>query len=682
MQAYTSDQLRNVVLMGHGGAGKTTLAEAMLLCAGHISRLGRVEDGNTVSDFDEEEKRHQYSISASVLAIEWNGVRINLIDTPGFPDFEGEVVEGCAAADAALIAVDASSGPQGGTDVAWERADEAGPLPRAIVVTRLDRENANFQRTLDQLRERFGNRVVPLVLPIGSAGELEGTVNLLTGRALRGEEAGEAPEEMAEEIAAGREVLVESVAESDDELLNKYLEGEEITDGELSEALHAGFASGDVVPVFPACALNMVGVRTLLDDIVVLFPSPSGREHPLAEGSVVTDNGGALVAEVFKTTVDPFVGQLSFIKVLSGTLRADQNPHNGRTHSTERLGHLFVMRGKEQIEVPELVAGDIGVAHKLAETETGDTFVASEADTQVVRGLPLPTPTYRTALQPVSKGDVDKLSSALHRITAQDRTIKVSRDQDTGETIMTTIGDAQVAIARSRLSENYGVAVEAVEPRVPYRETISGKVKSEYRHKKQSGGHGQYGHVVIEIEPQARGEGVAFEAKVVGGSVPRQFIPAVEKGVMETLPNGPLAHSPIVDVRVTLLDGSSHSVDSSEMAFKLAASQALKQGILDAHPVLLEPVMSLKVRIPSEYLGDVMSDISGKRGSVHGVDPDGDMSTIDAEAPLSEVQRYATDLRALSGGRGRFTIEFDRYVEVPAHVQEEILKQLEIAESN
>jgi elongation factor G len=668
--------------MGHGGSGKTTLAEAMLLAAGHVSRLGRVEDGNTASDFDEEEKKHQYSISASVLAIEWGDSRINLIDTPGFPDFEGETVQGCAAADAALIAVDASSGVQGGTEVAWERADEAGPLPRAMLVTRLDRENADFQRTLVQLRDRFGNRVVPLALPIGAAADFEGAVDLLSGKARRGSDSGEAPAEMADEIAAAREVLVESVAESDDDLLNKYLEGEEITDDELAAALHAGVASGDVVPVLPVCAVNGVGVHTLLDDVVALLPSPAGREHALEDGSVTTDGSGPLVAEVFKTTVDPFVGQLSFVKVLSGTLKADQNPYNGRTRSTERLGHLFVTRGKEQIELPELVAGDIGVAQKLADTETGDTFVASEGDTPKAPPLPLPTPTYRTALQPVSKGDVDKLSSALHRITAQDPTIEVSRDQDTGETIMTTVGDAQVAIARSRLAESYGVAVEAVEPRVPYRETISGKSKSEYRHKKQSGGHGQYGHVIIEIEPQTRGEGVAFDEKVVGGNVPRQFIPAVEKGVMETLPKGPLAHSPIVDVRVTLLDGSSHSVDSSEMAFKMAASQALKQGILEARPVLLEPVMNLKIRIPSEHLGDVMSDISGKRGSVHGVDPDGDMATIDAEAPLSEVQRYATDLRALTGGRGRFTIEFDRYLEVPAHVQEELLKALASAEEN
>ena len=667
MKPYTSDQLRNVVVMGHGGSGKTTLAEAMLHASSAISRMGSIESKNTVSDFDQLEHDHAYSISASLVAIEWSDHRINLIDTPGYADFEGEVVEGCAAADAALITVDAVSGPQAGTESAWAHADEAGPLPRILVVSRLDRENADFDAVVATLRERYGTKVVPLAVPDGLAGGFTATIDLLS----------EAPEEAAD----AREMLVESVAETDDELLTSYLEGEEIGADQLSAALAAAVAAGDVVPVLPVSATGNVGVKQLLDRIVQLLPSPLGREHTLEEGSVVTDPEGPLLAHVFKTTADPFVGRLSFMKVLSGTLTPDANPYNVQRATTERLGHLFIQRGKEQIEVPELVAGDIGVAAKLAETVTGDTFVASEAGSVRVAPLPLPVATYRSALHPRTKADVDKLSSALQRIMEQDPTIRVDRDPDTAEIVMTTLGDAQVNIASARLEQIYGVAVDAAVPRVPYKETITSSAKAEYKHRKQTGGHGQYGHVVIALEPLGRGDGFEFAKKVVGGNVPRQFIPAVEKGLAEQIPDGPLAHSPIVDMKVTLLDGSAHSVDSSEMAFKIAASQALRQGVLDAQPILLEPVMKLTIRIPSDYMGDIMSDLNTRRGQVHGVEPDGAHSVIQAEAPLAEVQRYATDLRALTQGRGRFEIEFYRYVEVPPNVQGQVLKQLEAAEA-
>ncbi|MEE8422629.1 MAG: elongation factor G [Dehalococcoidia bacterium] len=664
MQSYTSDQLRNVVLIGHGGSGKTTLAEAMLFASGALSRMGSIEAHNTVSDYDELEHAHSYSISASLIAVEWSGHRINVIDAPGYADFEGEVVEGCAAADAALITVDAASGVQAGTDSAWQRADEAG-LPRMVVVSRLDRENTDFEAVLAALRERFGTKVVPLAVPDASGAGFSAVTDLLT----------EAPESAAD----AREMLVESVAETDDDLLNKYLEGEEIGADELSAALASAVAAGDVVPVLPASATGEIGVKELMDRVVALLPSPLGREHALEEGSVTTEPAGAVVAHVFKTTADPFVGRLTYMKVLRGTLKADQNPYNVQRKSTERLAHLFLHRGKEQIEVPELVAGDIGVAAKLADTLTGDTLVATEADAVTVPPLLLPVPTYRSALHPRTKADVDKLSQALQRIMEQDPTIQMHRDADTHEMVLLTLGDAQVKIAITRLEKTYGVVVDAELPRVPYRETITTPAKSEYKHKKQTGGHGQYGHVVIEISPLARGDGVEFEHKVVGGNVPRQFIPAVEKGVNETLPDGPLANSPIVDVKVTLLDGSAHSVDSSEMAFKIATAQALKQGILDARPVLLEPVMKLSIRIPSDYVGDVMGDLNTRRGHVHGVEPDGMFSRVEAEAPLAEVQRYSTDLRAITQGHGSFTLEFDRYVEVPGNVQERVLKQLATA---
>ena len=665
MKSYTSDQLRNVVVMGHGGSGKTTLVEATLHVSGAISRMGSVEAKNTVSDFDDLEHAHAYSISASLIAIEWADHRINLIDTPGYVDFEGEVVEGCAAADAALIIVDASSGVQGGTQSAWEHADQAGPLPRLVLVSRLDRENTDFDAVVTSLRDLYGTKIVPLALPDGAAGDFTAAIDLIS--------------DSSEAAADAREMLVESVAETDDELLNKYLEGEEIAAEEMSAALAAAVAAGDVVPVLPLSATGDVGVRELLDRIVSLLPSPLGREHALEDGSVITDPSGALVVCAFKTTADPFVGRLTFMKVLSGTLTPDANPYNVQRGTTERLGHLFLQRGKEQIEVPELVAGDVGVAAKLAETVTGDTLVASESESVKAPPLPFPPSTYRSTLQPRTKADVDKLSSALQRIMEQDPTIHVDRDPDTAELIMTTLGDAQVKIAAARLEQTFGVAVDVALPRVPYRETVSIAATSEYKHRKQTGGHGQYGHVVIEIEPRPRGDGYEFAAKVVGGNVPRQFIPAVEKGVAEALPNGPLASSPIVDLRVTLLDGSSHSVDSSEMAFKIATAQALKQGIMDARPILLEPRMKLVIRIPSEYVGDVMSDMNTRRGQVHGVEPDGLYSRIDAEAPLAEVQRYSTDLRALTQGRGSFQLDFDRYVEVPPNVQQLVLKQLQAA---
>ena len=680
MNAYTSEQLRNVVLLGHSGAGKTMLGEAMLFASGVTSRLGRVEDGNTVSDFDPEEHARTYSISLSMLPVEWAGQRLNIIDTPGYADFIGEVVSGLAAADSALITVDASSGIEAGAELAWDQAEARG-LPRFIAVTRMDREHANFEQVLDEVRDRFGVKVVPLAIPIGSADSFEGIVHLASGDARMGADAtvGEAPAELADAIEAAREQLIESIAETDDELLELYLEGEDLPPERVAAVLAAAVAAGDVVPVLPVCAVSGVGVRTLLNEFARLLPSPLGREHELADGSCTTDPAAPLVVHVFKTAADPFVGRLTFMKVLSGVLTPDANPYNPERRTNERLGHLFIQRGKEQIETPQLTAGDIGVAAKLAETMTGDTLIGSDAQNERVPALPFPEATFRSALHPKTKADVDKLSSALQRLVEQDPTLAVVRDANTSETVMSTIGDAQANITAARLEKNYGVEVDVTIPVVPYRETVTTKAKAEYRHKKQTGGHGQYGHVVIEVDAAERGAGFTFEQKVVGGNVPRQFIPAVEKGLMETLPYGPLAHAPIVDVRVTLLDGSAHSVDSSEMAFKLAAAQALKQGFLDAGPILLEPIVRLVVRVPGDRVGDVMSDLNGRRGQVHGVDTEGDYSVIQGEAPLAEIQRYGPDLRSMTNGRGTFTVAVDRYAEVPVHVQEQVLKELQAA---
>ena len=615
-----------------------------------------------------------------MLPVEWGEARINVIDTPGSPDFEGDMASGVHAADAALVVVDAVAGIEGGTEVAWEYAERAR-LPRLVVVNRMDRENANFQRVLDSLRERFGQRLVPLALPVDQAAAFAGIVDLVRGRARAGVggEAAEAPAELADAIEAAHEQLLEAVAETDDDLLTSYLEGDEVTPETLAAALAAAVEGGQVIPVVPASAKEGTGIAALLDALAAYAPSPVGREHATEDGGLVTSEEGPLVAQVFKTTADAFVGRLTFLRILSGTLSADAHPLNVQRGQTERLGHLYIQRGKEQIEVPELVAGDIGVAAKLQHTLTGDSLVGSEAASVRVAAIPLPVPAYRTAIQPRTKSDVDKLSTALARIREQDPTIHVERDPDTAELVMRTLGDAQVGDVRDRLAQNFGVDVEMAVPRVPYRETISAPARAEYKHKKQTGGHGQYGHVVIQLEPLTRGDGFEFEQKVVGGNVPRQFIPAVEKGIAETLPDGPVAHSPVVDLRVTLLDGSSHSVDSSEMAFKIAASQALRQGILDARPQLLEPLVRLVIRAPSENLGDVMSDLNGRRAQVHGVEPEGTFSAVTAEAPLAEVQRYAADVRALTGARGRFSLEFARYADVPAHVQDQVLKELAAA---
>ena len=675
-----TEDLRNIALMGHGGSGKTTLAEAALFHSGAITRMGRVEDGNTVSDYDDQEHAHHYSISTSILPVEWDGRRLNLLDTPGFPDFEGEVVAAAAAADAALILVDAAAGVQGGTEAAWRHADAAGSLPRIVAVSRLDRENADFDRALATLRERFGHALVPLAIPLGATHDLGGIVEVLSRRAWRGASATaeDAPTDLAPALDAAREMLLESVSETDDDLLSDYLEGTAIEDDRIAAALARAVGRGEIVPVLPLGAASGVGVRALLDACVALLPSPAGRERATeAGGVIVADPAGPLVAQVFKTTADPFVGRLTYLRVLSGTLRADATPWNVQHAHAERLGHLYLARGKDHIAVPELVAGDIGVAAKLAVTTTGDTFVASEASPHVrASTIPFPVPTYRSAVHPHTKADVEKLAQSLARLAEQDPTLHVERDPDTAETIVTTLGDAQIAIAAARLAKHFGVTVDIEAPRIPYRETVSAPAKSEYRHKKQSGGHGQYGHVVIEVHPVARGGGVSFREQVIGGSVPKQFIPAVEKGIHETVPHGPLTHSPIVDVEVVLLDGSAHAVDSSEMAFKVAASQALKQGILQAHPVLLEPLMRLTIGAPADHVGDVMSDLNTRRGHVHGVEPHGAFSIIDAEAPLAEVQRYITDLRALTGGRGTFSLAPSHYAELPAHVQEQVLQHL------
>ena len=660
MNAYTPDALRNVVLVGHSRAGKTTLAEAMLLATGVLSRAGRVEDGNTVSDYDDQERAHGYSIGMTPIAVEARGHRINLLDTPGYPDFEGEVAAGAAGAEIAVVVVDAVGNVQPGTEVGWSHLDRAAVRARLFAVTHLDRETTSFQRTVDALRARFGTRVVALAVPLAGGSE---TIDLLSA-----DSAGR-----SEEAAAARDQLIEAAAESSEALLDQYVEGREIDEGTLREAVLAAIRSGAITPALPVWPLSGAGVPALLHAIIDGGPSPVGREHATDGDPIVTAPDGPMVARVLKTVVDPFVGHLSIVKVVTGRLAAGVTAHNARAGADERAMHLFVLRGKEQIATPALVAGDVGAIPKLAHTATGDGLTEGTAHTGTLVPVPMPAPTFRSALHPHSKEDVDRLSSALHRLREQDPTIGVERDPETAEMILLTVGDAQAAIVAARLQKNYGIAVDLDVPRVPYRETIGGTAEREYRHKKQTGGHGQFAHVVIRVDPLAPGSGFEFTEQVIGGAVPRQFISAVEAGLHEAMTSGPLSGSPVVDLRVTLLGGSSHAVDSSEMAFKTAAGHALKEAMLQARPALVEPVMALTIEVPSERLGDLMGDITSRRGAVQSVDSHGETSTVHAQAPLATVQRYASDLRAISHGRGSFQIRFDHYAPVPAHEQERVL---------
>ncbi len=684
MKEYRTEQLRNVVLLGHGGTGKTSLAEAAIFSSGGASRLGRIEDGTTTSDFDPDEVKRKISLSLALVPCEWSNTKINIIDTPGYADFVGEVQSGIQAADIGVIVVDAAAGLQVGTEMAWRHADRAR-LPRLIFVNRMDRENADFDRTIQQLQERYGKKVATVELPIGSQDGFAGVINLIEGKACMGDKGtpAEIPADMADAVAAARDQLVEAVAEADDDLLAKYLDGETLTEEELTFALRKGIASGIVYPVFAGSAAKNIGISKFLDALVVDCPSPAEVQPRIAKNGagdeqLRADPSAPLEALVFKTAADPFVGRLTYLRVLSGTLRGDTHVWNANHNVDERVGQLILLKGKTQDHAPALAAGDIGAVAKLAHTVTGDTLCTKE-HVATLPPIEFAKPPFNVAVSPKGKGDVDKLGPSLHRIVEEDPTLVVHRDETTGEMILSGMGDTHVEVAAEKMKRKFGVEVDLHAPKVPYRETVTMKVDSEYIHKKQTGGHGQYARVAVTVEPN-KGRGFEFVDKVVGGAVPRNFIPAVEKGVQEALNEGALAHFPMVDLKVTLYDGKEHPVDSSEMAFKLAGSQALKQGALKAHPVLLEPVMSMTIRAPEGNTGDVMSDLNGKRAKVHGMSPeDGGLTVIDAEAPMAEVLRYATDLRSITQGRGSFEMHFDHYDEVPQHLAQKIVAEAQKA---
>ncbi|HNM77322.1 MAG TPA: elongation factor G [Tepidiformaceae bacterium] len=676
MKVYATEDIRNVVLVGHGSVGKTMLAEAALYESGATTRLGTIQDQNTASDYDEDEHKRKFSLNLAIVPVEWEGRKINIVDTPGYADFISEVICGANAADMALVVVDAVSGPEVGTDRTWNITEKLG-LPRMIVVNRMDRENANFDQVLGQLQQRWGHRVMPLQLPIGAHDSFKGIVDLLHMKAYVGENAEEAdiPADLIDHATDLRAQLIEGIVETDEDLMAKYFADEELTEDELRKVLHGGLDHGLIIPVVCASATKLIGVRQLLHNIAFSGPSPLDRDPIEAGGKSLTADASAPPAvHVFKTAADPFVGKLTYMRVVSGVVKADSHLWNTNKQLDERLGTLYVQRGKEQLPVPELRAGDIGVVAKLVQTATGDTLGAKEAGAEFPP-IAFPSPVFSMAVHPASKGAVDKLGTSLQRLVEEDPGLRLSRDPGTAEIILAGLGDAHLDVTIERLKRKFNVDVELSLPRVPYRETVAKKSQADYTHKKQTGGHGQYARVVLEVEPRPRGSGLQFGERVVGGSVPKEFIPAVEKGVNEAAHLGVFAGYELTDCQVTLLDGKHHPVDSSEMAFKLAASQALKEAINGSGGTLLEPIMNIKVIAPEANAGDVVSDLNTKRAKIHGINPDGGMSVIEAEVPLAEVQRYASDLRSITQGRGVFELEFDHYGEVPHQAAQKVIEQ-------
>jgi len=681
MKNYRVEELRNVSLIAHSGAGKTSLTEAILYNAGVINRLGRVEEGNTVADYDPEEVRRKISVNTSVTPWEWEGHKVNLLDTPGYADFVGEVKGAIRVSDAVIVVLCAASGVEVGTELVWQYADEL-KLPRLAFINKMDRENASFQRTLEQMKAKFDVNFVPLQLPIGSQANFKGVVDLLTMKAYLGDgkEASDIPSELQEEAQALRLQMVEVAAEADDELIMKYLDGEELSEEEIHRGLAAALKNGKAVPVLCGSATQNIGIRLLQDAIVHYLPSPAATE---VKAQKVRDNSeeiikatpaGPLAALVFKTMADPYVGKLTYFRVYSGTLQSDSRVLNANKAEEERIGQLFFLLGKEQTPTKEVIAGDIGAVAKLQATVTGDTLCDKDHPI-ILPGITFPNPVAYAAIKPKTKADLDKMSSALARLVEEDPTLVVKRDPDTNETVISGMGDSHIDIAVRRLQQKFGVEVITSVPKVPYKETITKTVQVQGRHKKQTGGRGQFGDVWIRFEPLPRGSGFEFVDEVFGGHVPRNFIPAVEKGLREAMTKGVLAGYPATDFRAALYDGSSHPVDSSEIAFKLAAHIAFKKGMEMADPVLLEPIMKVKIIVPEQFMGDVLGDLNTKRARVLGMDQQKGNSIITAEAPLAEMQHYAADLRSMTQGRGYFTMEFERYDEVPSHIAQNIIEQ-------
>lgn len=683
MKEYTTEQLRNVALAGHTSAGKTTLAEALLYALKFTDRLGRVDEGNTISDYDPEEIKRNLSINASVLPVEYKEFKINVLDVPGYRDFIGEIKSCLRVADAAILVLDATAGVEVGTEFAWEYAEEYG-VPRAFFVNKLDKERADFAAAMQSIRDVFGVRAVPVMLPVGKEAQLEGLIDLLQMKMITEEHGGKAtsgpiPEALKAEAEAARAKLVEAAAEGDDELTMKFLDDQPLSEEEIRRGLKEGMMAGTLFPVLCGAAARSLGVESLLNFVVSCFPSPlerPGMVGKVAEGDKEEerryDVSQPFSAFVFKTVSDPYAGRLSFFKIVSGSLSSDSVVYNSTKSTEERISHLLCVRGKKQENVHQLVAGDIGAVAKLSATTTNDTLCELHHQIEYPPTA-LPPLTYSMAIVAKSKTDEEKVGLAMHRLIEQDSTLSLRRDAEERQTILSGMGDMHLDVAVSRLRQQSNVDVGLGEPRVPYKETITRKAEGQSKYKKQSGGRGQYGDVWLRLEPLPRGTGSEFSWKVVGGVIPSKYEPSVHKGINETMEKGILAGYKVVDVKTDCYDGSHHSVDSSDIAFKIAASMAFKRMALEASPILLEPIMNLKVTVPENFMGDVMGDLSAKRGRIMGNLAHGRKIVIEAQVPLAEMFAYSKELRSLTQGRGVYEMEFSRYEQVPSNLQEKII---------
>jgi len=684
MDTFAMEKIRNVALLGHGDSGKTSLAEAMLFNAEVIKRMGRVDEGNTMSDFEPDEQKRGISVSATPLVMEWKDYKINLLDTPGFADFIGEVTSTLRVIDGAVFVVSAVAGVEVQTELIWKMADEFG-YPRIVFINKMDRENASFQRCLDQLQQIYGSRIVPFQVPIGEEHDFRGVVDLVSAKAYIYEDGGKAqetevPEDMADLVQAARDKVIEGAAETSDEIMEKYLEGEELGEEEVLSALLSGVSQGTIVPVLCGSSTHNIAVDLLANAIVNSLPSPARlkevrgtKKGSEEEISFKASDDSPLAALVFNTISDPYVGKLTYFRVFSGTLSSDSTVYNPNRDKEERVGQVFIIRGKNQISVREIPAGDIGGVAKLTDTTTGDTLCGKDSPI-VLPSIKFPDPIMSLAVSPKTKGDEDKLSVALSRLSDEDPTFNVRRDTEVKQTIISGMGEAHLDIMMERMSRKFGVNVETELPRVPYKETVRKTNRAEGKHKKQTGGHGQFGIAWVELEPLERGSGFEFVDKIVGGVIPRQFIPSVEKGVRKAMDDGFLAGYPIVDFRATVYDGKYHPVDSSDISFQIAGTLAVKNAVDGADPYLLEPIMNVEIMVPEAFMGDVIGDLNAKRGRILGMESEGGLQLVRAQVPMAEMLRYSIDLRSITGGRGTFSMEFSHYEEVPSHIASKIIE--------
>ncbi len=682
MKVYDAANIRNLAVAGHSGSGKTQLVSSVLFDTGMVNRLGKVDEGNTVTDFDDEEIARKHTLSCSLAYAEWNKTKINLIDTPGFGNFFSDTRAALHVADAVLVVVDSVGGPEVQTEKVWEEAGALG-LPRVVALSRMDRERSSLDRTIEALRALFGRTVIPIQLPIGEEKDFRGVVDLVSQKAWTfaadgsGKPTeGPVPGDLADKASAARDALVEMVAEADDSLMEKFFETGSLTQEQLVTGLRTATLAGRIIPAICTSAIANVGIQPLLDTVLTILPAPGDRPvKALAKGGVETDlavtESGPLAAFVWKTIADPFAGRISMFRVMRGTMKSDTTVLNLTREAPERLGHLFLLQGKTQADVPEIKAGDIGAVAKLKDTQTNHTL--GEKDSVTFKPMAFVEPVLSYAMEPKSRGDEEKISSSLQRLIEEDPTIRYSRDAQTKELLLSGQGQLHIEVTVAKLKRRFGVEVNLKLPRIPYRETITASTEAQGRHKKQTGGHGQFGDCTIRVDPLPRGADFEFVDDIFGGSIPQQFRPAVEKGIQETRMRGYLAGYPVVDFKVTLIDGKFHAVDSNELSFKMAGRLAFKDAMSRARPTILEPIMNVEVYAPSDFAGDLMGDLNSRRGRISGMDSRGTMTVIKAQVPMAEMLTYEQQLVSSTGARGTYSMEYSHYEEVPSHLQAKII---------